>query len=113
MSHPEKFAERFNRLTAGISLGELAFVTGLSENAIRNIKNGETQQMYLGVALKLCRRLNVSPWELAGEPEPPIPGAEPLAAEIAQHSADAIEALAIEIRTLKHRVDTLEKARKA
>lgn len=66
----ETFTERFNRLTAHLSDAELAVTLGVSVSAARKLRTGDTQSLKLQQALRLCRKLGISPWELAGEREP-------------------------------------------
>lgn len=68
--HRETFTERFCRLTAPLSDAELAVTLGASVSAARKLRSGETRSLKLDQALRLCKRLGISPWELAGEPEP-------------------------------------------
>lgn len=70
----ETFAERISRLTtdARMSDADLASVLGVSENQARRIKSGTTSTLKLDGALRLCRRLRVSPFFLAGESEPAL-----------------------------------------
>lgn len=66
----ETFTERFNRLTAHLSDPELAVALGVSVSSARMLRTGETKSIKLEQALRLCRKLGISPWELAGEKEP-------------------------------------------
>lgn len=66
----ETFTERFNRLTAHLSDAELAVALGLSVSAARMLRSGETRSLKFAPAMRLCKRLGISPWELAGIPEP-------------------------------------------
>lgn len=69
----ETFAERISRLTGAARMtdADLASVLGVSENQAKRIKSGTTSTLKLDGALRLARRLGVTPHYLAGEPEPP------------------------------------------
>jgi len=68
----ETFAERFSRLIKerGLTDTEVASLLGVSEGAVRKIKRGDTQSLKLHGALRLAKRLSVTPYYLAGEREP-------------------------------------------
>jgi transcriptional regulator with XRE-family HTH domain len=68
----ETFSDRLARLVseAGLSDTEVASVLGVSENQARRTMDGATVSLKLIPALRLCRKLGVSPWVLAGELEP-------------------------------------------
>ena len=108
----ETMTERFNRLTKGMSDAEIAFVMGITVPGIRKIKAGDTQTMKLDNALRLCRRLSVSPWYLAGEPEPTQPASAGGETEAIGHAAGALEAavreLTAEVRAQRGRLEQLE-----
>ncbi|MDB5069548.1 MAG: hypothetical protein JWM87_659 [Candidatus Eremiobacteraeota bacterium] len=67
---PETFTDRFNRLTSDLRDVEVASLLDLTEGAVRKLRRGDTQTLKLDAALRLCKRLGISPWELAGEREP-------------------------------------------
>lgn len=71
----ETFAERISRLTGAARMtdADLASVLGVSENQAKRIKSGTTSTLKLDGALRLARRLGVTPHYLAGEPEPRSP----------------------------------------
>lgn len=68
----ETFAERLARFIteAGISDAELGAILGISEKQAQRLKDGTTKSLKFEPALRLCRRLRLSPWALAGEPDP-------------------------------------------
>jgi transcriptional regulator with XRE-family HTH domain len=67
------FSKRFKGLVQGLSDTELGYILGVSADAARKIRNGDIRSLKLQAALRLARELKVSPWYLAGEPEPAIP----------------------------------------
>jgi transcriptional regulator with XRE-family HTH domain len=67
------FSKRFKELVQGLSDTELGFVIGVSADAARKMRNGDIKSLKLAAALRLARELKVSPWYLAGEPEPTTP----------------------------------------
>lgn len=72
---PETFGERLGRLlkAANLPIPEAARLLGVREGAVYKALRGDTQSLKLDAALRLCKRLGVSPWELAGERESGIP----------------------------------------
>jgi len=66
----ETFSDRFVRLTHGLEDADLVKITGLKYSTIRDIKSGKTKSIKLDAALRLCRRLGISPWELQNFPRP-------------------------------------------
>jgi DNA-binding Xre family transcriptional regulator len=74
----ETFTDRFNRLTKGLSDGRLAVIMHLSPYAVRKLRQGDTQSLKIETALRLCKALGFSPWELVGDDshpdEAPPPG---------------------------------------
>ena len=66
------FSKRFKDLVQDLSDTELGFVLGVSADAARKMRNGDIKSLKLQAALRLARELKVSPWYLAGEPEPTI-----------------------------------------
>ena len=67
------FSKRFKELVQGLSDTELGFVIGVSADAARKMRSGDIKSLKLAAALRLARELKVSPWYLAGEPEPTTP----------------------------------------
>jgi transcriptional regulator with XRE-family HTH domain len=59
-----------------MSPADVASALGLSENQAKRVLDGTTKSLKLDQALRLCRRLGISPWDLAGEPEPRTESAE-------------------------------------
>lgn len=112
----ETMTERFNRLTKGMPESEIAFVMGISVPAVRKVKTGETKSMTLVNALRLCRRLNVSPWYLAGEVEPAtLPDGVAVETEALGKSqasvVKAVRALTAEVARQGDRLQALESGR--
>jgi transcriptional regulator with XRE-family HTH domain len=70
LERDETFTERFNRLTANMTDGQLMDQLGLTMTALRKIKDGTTRTLKLRGGLRLARYLGVSPWYLICEPEP-------------------------------------------
>jgi transcriptional regulator with XRE-family HTH domain len=67
------FSKRFKELVRGLNDTQLGFVLGVSADAARKMRNGDIKSLKLQAALRLARELKVSPWYLAGEPEPTTP----------------------------------------
>lgn len=67
------FSKRFKDLVQGLSDTELGFILGVSADAARKMRSGDIKSLKLRAALRLARELKVSPWYLAGEPEPTTP----------------------------------------
>lgn len=67
------FSKRFRELVRGLNDTELGYILGVSADAARKMRTGDIKSLKLQAALRLARELNVSPWYLAGEPEPAIP----------------------------------------
>jgi len=65
------FSKRFKELVRGLNDTQLGFVLGVSADAARKMRNGDIKSLKLQAALRLAKELKVSPWYLAGEPEPP------------------------------------------
>lgn len=67
----ETFTERFNRLTGQMRNAEVAALIGVTENAIRKLRSGETKSLTLARGLVLAREVGVTGWYLAfGREEP-------------------------------------------
>lgn len=62
--------KRFRELVADWSDTELGAILGITADGARKLRVGDTKTLKLHMALKLARELHVSPWYLAGEPEP-------------------------------------------
>lgn len=67
------FSKRFKELVRGLNDTQLGFVLGVSADAARKMRNGDIKSLKLQAALRLAKELKVSPWYLAGEPEPIMP----------------------------------------
>jgi transcriptional regulator with XRE-family HTH domain len=76
------FSKRFRELVRGLSDTELGYILGVSADAARKVRNGDIKSLKLQAALRLARQLNVSPWYLAGEPEPAAIAAESSAGKL-------------------------------
>jgi transcriptional regulator with XRE-family HTH domain len=68
----EPFAARLGRLAreAGLSTTEIASALNIGEAQAKRVLDGTTRSTKFPQTLELCRRLKISPWELAGEREP-------------------------------------------
>jgi transcriptional regulator with XRE-family HTH domain len=66
------FSKRFRELVTGLTDTELGFVLGVTADAARKLRNGDIKSLKLHAALRLARELQISPWYLAGEPEPDV-----------------------------------------
>jgi transcriptional regulator with XRE-family HTH domain len=75
------FSRRFKSLVQGLNDTELGYILGVSADAARKMRNGDIKSLKLQAALRLARELKVSPWYLAGQPEP----TEPLATNPQRH----------------------------
>jgi transcriptional regulator with XRE-family HTH domain len=64
------FSKRFKELVRGLNDTQLGYVLGVSADAARKMRSGDIKSLKLQAALRLARELKVSPWYLAGEPEP-------------------------------------------
>ena len=69
----ETFNKRFKQLVQGLSDTELGYVLGLSADAARKMRQGDIKSLKLQAALRLARKLDISPWYIACEPEPTTP----------------------------------------
>jgi hypothetical protein len=67
------FSKRFKELVRGLNDTQLGYVLGVSADAARKMRSGDIKSLKLQAALRLARELKVSPWYLAGEPEPATP----------------------------------------
>ncbi|HVR45254.1 MAG TPA: hypothetical protein VMT95_01245 [Candidatus Binatia bacterium] len=54
----------------GLTDAELGAILGVTSDAARKMRAGRIKSLKLEAALRLARELNISPWYLAGEPEP-------------------------------------------
>jgi transcriptional regulator with XRE-family HTH domain len=66
------FSKRFRKLVSGLTDTELGFVLGVTADAARKLRNGDIKSLKLHAALRLAQELQISPWYLAGEPEPDV-----------------------------------------
>lgn len=71
------FSKRFREIVRGLSDTELGAILGVSADAARKMRNGDIKSLKLEAALRLARKLEISPWYLAGEAEPAIQTAAP------------------------------------
>src|ERR1700692_5061592 len=67
------FNKRFKGFVRDLSHTELGYILGVTADAARKMRNGDIKSLKLEAALRLARKMQVSPWYLAGEPEPAIP----------------------------------------
>lgn len=67
------FSKRFKELVREMNDTQLGYILGVSADAARKMRNGDIKSLKLQAALRLARELMVSPWYLAGEPEPATP----------------------------------------
>jgi transcriptional regulator with XRE-family HTH domain len=111
----ETFTDRLNRFVekARLSEADIASALGMSATQAGRLLDGTTKTLKLEQALKLCRRLGVSPWELAGEREPVSAGP---ARDIAPDPLRAIstrvdELTRLILRTMSDQLTPDEKAR--
>jgi hypothetical protein len=72
------FNKRFKEIVKDLSDTELGYILGVTADAARKMRRGDTKSLKLQAALRLARKLQISPWYLAGEPEPAIPTAQGL-----------------------------------
>ena len=66
----ETLSDRLVRLTSGLNDTQVGEMMGTTADAARKLRIGEIRSIKLENALRLCRRLGISPWYLAGEVEP-------------------------------------------
>jgi hypothetical protein len=64
------FNKRFKEIVQDLNDTELGYVLGVSADAARKMRSGDIKSLKLQAALRLARKMQVSPWYLAGEPEP-------------------------------------------
>src|ERR1700686_19997 len=67
------FNKRFKEIVRDLSDTELGYILGVTADAARKKRGGDTKTLKLQAALRLARKMQISPWYLAGEPEPAIP----------------------------------------
>ena len=64
------FSRRFREVIKGLTDAELGAILGVTTDAARKMRTGRIKSLKLEAALRLARELKISPWYLAGEPEP-------------------------------------------
>lgn len=64
------FSKRFKEAIKGLTDAELGAILGVTTDAARKMRSGRIKSLKLEAALRLARELKMSPWYLAGEPEP-------------------------------------------
>lgn len=69
----DSFTKRFQQLVKNLSDTELGYILGVSADAARKMRNGDIKSLKLKAALRLARKLGVTPWYIACEPEPEAP----------------------------------------
>jgi hypothetical protein len=67
------FNKRFKEIVRDLNDTELGYILGVSADAARKMRSGDIKSLKLQAALRLARKIQVSPWYLAGEPEPETP----------------------------------------
>jgi hypothetical protein len=104
------FSKRFKTLVKGLNDTELGYVLGVSADAARKMRNGDIKSLKLQAALRLARELKVSPWYIAGEPEPQSPARKGRGAldQAQLETAESALLLHDEIVELRSRVRRLE-----
>ena len=70
------FNKRFKEIVRDLSDTELGYILGVTADAARKMRSGDIKSLKLQAALRLARKIQVSPWYLAGEPEPTTPLAQ-------------------------------------
>ena len=70
------FNKRFKEIVRDLNDTELGYILGVSADAARKMRSGDIKSLKLQAALRLARKIQVSPWYLAGEPEPATPLAQ-------------------------------------
>ncbi len=109
----ETLAERFARLVdaAGLSNRDVAHVMGVSEAAVYKIRRGDSKELSLRSALRLARRLGVSPYYLAGETEPRKNADGSMqpedASETGEPLGEKVDRLATDFRAMDHDLKAL------
>jgi hypothetical protein len=82
------FNKRFKEIVKDLSDTELGYILGVTADAARKMRRGDTKSLKLEAALRLARKMQVSPWYLAGEPEPATPPAHGLRGQKGQKACD-------------------------
>jgi transcriptional regulator with XRE-family HTH domain len=93
----ETFNKRFKQLVQGLSDTELGYVLGVSADAARKMRQGDIKSLKLQAALRLARKLDISPWYIACEPEPTTP-LPPLPQTRGTHKASSVSKPADSLR---------------
>jgi transcriptional regulator with XRE-family HTH domain len=93
----DTFNKRFKQLVQGLSDTELGYVLGVSADAARKMRQGDIKSLKLQAALRLARKLDISPWYIACEPEPTTP-LPPLPQTRGTHKASSVPKLADSLR---------------
>lgn len=91
----EPFHERFKRAISGKSLAEIEVATGMSRDKLRRLSDGTTKTIDLADGLRLAHFLQMSPYDLAGEPERSVARSPVASAFIAESPAVATANAAI------------------
>jgi hypothetical protein len=69
----ETFNKRFKQLVQDLSDTELGYILGVSADAARKMRHGDIKSLKLQAALRLARKLEISPWYIGCEAEPMTP----------------------------------------
>jgi hypothetical protein len=70
---PTAFTKRVKELVRDIDNAELGHILGVTTDGARKLRLGNTVSLKLQAGLRLAAYLGISPWYLAGEPEPATP----------------------------------------
>jgi DNA-binding Xre family transcriptional regulator len=69
----DTFNKRLKQLVRHMTDTELGATIGTSADAARKLRQGSIKSLKLHAALRLARKLDISPWQLAGEMEQGTP----------------------------------------
>ena len=84
------FNKRFKEIVRDLNDTELGYIVGVSADAARKMRSGDIKSLKLQAALRLARKIQVSPWYLAGEPEPTGREMVAVTALVAASSSDTV-----------------------
>jgi hypothetical protein len=120
---PTLFSKRVKELVRDIDNAKLGAILGMTTDGARKLRLGNTASLKLQTGLRLAAYLQVSPWYLAGEPEPatPLLPPDPNARRSRKNTAQVLEQaqlkaakggllLVDEVADLRSRVEHLEAA---
>src|ERR1700692_3888690 len=69
----DPFNKRFKQRVKDLNDTELGYVLGVSADAARKMRHGDIKSLKLQAALRLARKLEISPWYIGCEAEPTAP----------------------------------------